>query len=154
MKFKKSQSGRSMVEMLGVLAIIGVLSVGGIAGYSLSMRRHRANGVVDAVSKYALLAYSQCQKKILDGQFDSPEDSDGNYYYYYNESTFENSGIGSLPAGVDHIGAIWVSQDTASGVDTIHMSTRFDDDKLCQAVASIVGKKCAGGSVQIDLNQN
>ena len=29
---KKSQIGRSMIEMLGVLAIIGVLSVGGIAG--------------------------------------------------------------------------------------------------------------------------
>ena len=26
------ESGRSMIEMLGVLAIIGVLSVGGIAG--------------------------------------------------------------------------------------------------------------------------
>ena len=30
----KNESGRSMVEMLGVLAIIGVLSVGGIAGYT------------------------------------------------------------------------------------------------------------------------
>ena len=29
-----NENGRSMVEMLGVLAIIGVLSVGGIAGYS------------------------------------------------------------------------------------------------------------------------
>ncbi len=28
---KNDQSGRSMVEMLGVLAIIGVLSVGGIS---------------------------------------------------------------------------------------------------------------------------
>ena len=27
-----NESGRSMIEMLGVLAIIGVLSVGGIAG--------------------------------------------------------------------------------------------------------------------------
>ena len=27
---KKLESGRSMVEMLGVLAIIGVLSIGGI----------------------------------------------------------------------------------------------------------------------------
>ena len=34
---KKSQFGRSMIEMLGVLAIIGVLSVGGIAGYSKAM---------------------------------------------------------------------------------------------------------------------
>ena len=31
------QCGRSMIEMLGVLAIIGVLSVGGIAGYSKAM---------------------------------------------------------------------------------------------------------------------
>ena len=40
---KKNESGRSMVEMLGVLAIIGVLSIGGIAGYTMSMDRHRAN---------------------------------------------------------------------------------------------------------------
>ena len=29
---KQKEKGRSMVEMLGVLAIIGVLSIGGIAG--------------------------------------------------------------------------------------------------------------------------
>ena len=33
----KNQLGRSMIEMLGVLAIIAVLSVGGIAGYSKAM---------------------------------------------------------------------------------------------------------------------
>ena len=32
-----------MVEMLGVLAIIGVLSVGGIAGYSKAMLKHKMN---------------------------------------------------------------------------------------------------------------
>lgn len=31
---KIDEAGRSMIEMLGVLAIVGVLSVGGIAGYS------------------------------------------------------------------------------------------------------------------------
>ena len=36
---KISQCGRSMVEMLGVLAIIGVLSVGAIAGYSSAMTK-------------------------------------------------------------------------------------------------------------------
>ncbi|MBQ8870568.1 MAG: hypothetical protein IJ019_04250, partial [Alphaproteobacteria bacterium] len=35
--------GRSMVEMLGVLAIIGVLSVGGIAGYSKAMEKYKLN---------------------------------------------------------------------------------------------------------------
>jgi len=33
------ESGRSMVEMLGVLAVIGVLSVGGIAGYKYAMKK-------------------------------------------------------------------------------------------------------------------
>ena len=36
-------AGRSMVEMLGVLAIIGVLSVGAIAGYSKAMFKYRLN---------------------------------------------------------------------------------------------------------------
>ena len=35
--------GRSMIEMLGVLAIIGVLSVGGIAGYSKAMEKFKIN---------------------------------------------------------------------------------------------------------------
>ena len=38
---KNNQIGRSMVEMLGVLAIIGVLSVGGIAGYSKAMEKFK-----------------------------------------------------------------------------------------------------------------
>ena len=36
-------SGRSMVEMLGVLAIIGVLSVGAITGYSKAMMKYKLN---------------------------------------------------------------------------------------------------------------
>ncbi len=38
-----TQSGRSMVEMLGVLAIIGVLSVGAISGYSKAMMKYKLN---------------------------------------------------------------------------------------------------------------
>ena len=40
-----NESGRSMIEMLGVLAIIGVLSVGGIAGYSKAMNKLAAHQV-------------------------------------------------------------------------------------------------------------
>ena len=36
-------TGRSMVEMLGVLAIIGVLSVGAITGYSKAMMKYKLN---------------------------------------------------------------------------------------------------------------
>ena len=45
-----SQSGRSMIEMLGVLAIIGVLSVGGIAGYSKAMEMWNINKAVEQYS--------------------------------------------------------------------------------------------------------
>ena len=44
--FCKSQIGRSMIEMLGVLAIIGVLSVGGLAGYSKAMHKYKVNEAV------------------------------------------------------------------------------------------------------------
>ena len=40
---KINQFGRSMIEMLGVLAIIGVLSVGAIAGYQKAMMKYKLN---------------------------------------------------------------------------------------------------------------
>ncbi len=46
----KSENGRSMVEMLGVLAIIGVLSVGAIAGYSKAMMKYKLNKHAEAVN--------------------------------------------------------------------------------------------------------
>ncbi len=47
---KNNQSGRSMVEMLGVLAIIGVLSAGGLAGYSKAMFKHKLNSTMDQIT--------------------------------------------------------------------------------------------------------
>lgn len=47
---RSEQNGRSMVEMLGVLAIIGVLSVGGIAGYSKAMTKFKINKSMDQIS--------------------------------------------------------------------------------------------------------
>ena len=43
-------TGRSMIEMLGVLAIIGVLSLGGIAGYSKAMEKFKINKILDEYS--------------------------------------------------------------------------------------------------------
>ena len=53
MKNTKNENGRSMIEMLGVLAIIGVLSVGGIAGYSKAMHRYRVNKTIDQITYMA-----------------------------------------------------------------------------------------------------
>ncbi|MCP4395010.1 MAG: type II secretion system protein [Alphaproteobacteria bacterium] len=45
------QSGRSMIEMLGVLAIVGVLSVGALSGYSAAMANHKANEAVEEIKR-------------------------------------------------------------------------------------------------------
>ena len=50
--------GRSMIEMLGVLAIIGVLSVGGIAGYSKAMEKFKLNKVIN---EYSMFLYNMVE---------------------------------------------------------------------------------------------
>lgn len=44
------QNGRSMIEMLGVLAIIGILTVGGFSLVSKATTENRINNVIDEVS--------------------------------------------------------------------------------------------------------
>ena len=161
MNFKKHESGRSMVEMLGVLAIIGVLSVGGIAGYSLSMRRHRANAVIDIASKYALTAYSACQQRVLNGETVSScnagSTSHNSKGYIY--LPFENAGIGALPAGVTGYSSWYIEMHAATGIDTVYMKVEFSDQKLCQAVGSIADigyNGCSNNSsyLEIKFKQN
>ncbi len=43
-------SGRSMVEMLGTLAVIGVLSITGIVGYKYAMNRYRVNQIANELN--------------------------------------------------------------------------------------------------------
>ncbi len=45
----KKQSGRSMIEMLGVLVLIGVLSVAALFGFTYAMNRHKANETIHDV---------------------------------------------------------------------------------------------------------
>ncbi len=155
MNFKKSQSGRSMVEMLGVLAIIGVLSVGGIAGYSLSMRRHRANGVVDYISKFAMSTYTQCQQKLLNNGVDlnDPIGFSGCGSAIDDEGI--NEELGTPPAGVEYVEHHAVLSDATTGVDTVFMTASFTDQKLCQAVAAVSGTTCDGDStIDFMIKQN
>ncbi len=72
MKSLKNESGRSMVEMLGVLAIIGVLSVGGIAGYRTAMERMYLNKALEVADRFALM---------MENEFADWDNS------YYNDGT-------------------------------------------------------------------
>ena len=69
---ENNELGRSMVEMLGVLAIVGVLSAGALAGYSKAMMQHRLNvqqeqinQIVTAITRYQNDLYSNNAQNIL-----------------------------------------------------------------------------------------
>ena len=62
---KQNERGRSMVEILGVLAIIGVLSFGGIQGYRYAMEKHRANDIVNEVNLRTRDTWNMYQTKDL-----------------------------------------------------------------------------------------
>ena len=65
------QFGRSMVEMLGVLAIIGVLSVGGIAGYSKAMLKYKINNTLDTLSQVVARIIELRTSNSLAGSFNT-----------------------------------------------------------------------------------
>ncbi len=65
------ENGRSMVEMLGVLAIIGVLSVGAISGYSRAMMKYKLNKhaaqiseLINTVHMYQYEFHFESEKKF------------------------------------------------------------------------------------------
>ena len=95
----KSQSGRSMVEMLGVLAIVGVLSVGGVYGYGVAMKKHKANELLHQASMLATTISAQIASGKTDlalenfgnssnGSFSSVKGPDGSSNYQSGDDKF------------------------------------------------------------------
>ena len=91
----KSESGRSMVEMLGVLAIIGVLSVGAIAGYSKAMMKYKLNKHAEAVNMLI-------NNVISIGNALSPGNSD---LTFYGTILYK---LNLLPDGIKYISNDWL----------------------------------------------
>ncbi|MBO5285181.1 MAG: type II secretion system protein [Alphaproteobacteria bacterium] len=68
-KKNRAEVGRSMIEMLGVLAIVGILSVGGISAFQKAMIKHKTNQVTEELSGFIneLLRYSKDWKRVSPG---------------------------------------------------------------------------------------
>ena len=130
---KKNESGRSMVEMLGVLAIIGVLSIGGIAGYTMSMRKHRANQVADALNKYSFLIYNTCQKAIIDGTITSIASCNKIEHI----PTYEDTGLTPV-ADLRNVSFSKFDTDAKNEFFLV-LHASFYDSELCKATSSITG---------------
>ena len=54
--YKKSESGRTMVEIIGVLVMIGILTVSSLSLYGRAIGKLHANDLIDAVRTRTLVA--------------------------------------------------------------------------------------------------
>ena len=106
--------GRSMIEMLGVLAIIAVLTVGGIAGYSKAMKKYQANKVVGEIIQ-VLVKWKELSEnnKFYD-------------IYELDEETKKTLGL-CLPSAENCIGRTPVGEISING----HVFMRDADAELC-----------------------
>ena len=132
---KKNENGRSMIEMLGVLAIIGVLSVGGIYGYTTAMRKYKANEIAQTLSMLATMAHS---KNAGEGA----------------DLTLANSGLELKPAGVDLTGTAATCVDSngdayvspATGCALVKVTVSGVGDDIKKALCNIVPKTAGSAS--------
>ncbi|MBQ9739234.1 MAG: type II secretion system protein [Alphaproteobacteria bacterium] len=111
------ESGRSMVEMLGVLAIIGVLSIGGIAGYTMAMNRYKANELLNAASMANILAQS----------------------YNGGNGITTDTTYDTLMGGTNSIAGVAGSSITAKTTGKVTVVT--GDADVCSAMVNIGGSK-------------
>ncbi len=148
---RTNESGRSMVEMLGVLAIIGVLSVGGIAGYTMAMNRYRSNEIIDMANKLAVVAFSarETYAAMHNGDsngFTPPSLTTSGLYTSdkINGATFTAL---TNPASFFTDTECTDVADTTESARSVKMEINFDTENVCKAAASTLGTTCASNKV-------
>ncbi|MGN1063207.1 MAG: hypothetical protein ACI4QM_02660 [Alphaproteobacteria bacterium] len=101
-----AQSGRTMTEMLGTLAIIGVLSIGGIAGYNYAMDKYRANVTINDINLRAIDLITQSGRDLPLSLSEWSRTTDMGYTFSDPEWADDGSialEISGLPEGVCEI---------------------------------------------------
>lgn len=134
----KNQCGRSMIEMIGVLAIIGVLSVGGLEMMTKSRKSSQTAELLGGVANMA--------NNLLQNRKYAAEINSG---YGGNCAKFLKQ-IGKLPAGLTYdsatgvaktkIGASVAAQSDSDGYFTISVSG-LDKETCIKAASNAWGSK-------------
>lgn len=162
---RTNESGRSMVEMLGVLAIIGVLSVGGIAGYTMAMNRYRANEVIDMANKYAVVVFSAYETNLALNRgtpngFAIPSFASTGLVPGGGSSvsgtTFTDTKLCSAISDAGACTAITVTNGThvTTSAVGVQMTLTFDNADVCRAAASSLGVTCDSSTVTFVSKQS
>ncbi len=93
-----ASTGRSMVEMLGVLAIIGVLSIGAISGYSKAMFKYKLNKHSESFS----MLLNEAIKLLpdLERHYGTNITSENNLSYFFLQANLLPDGMSYKNAGI------------------------------------------------------
>ena len=112
---RNRQMGRSMVEMLGVLAIVGLLSIGGLWGFGMAIARYKANEIENYILKCVTTSYT----KTMDV-----------FYVGYCQNIFEEKI--PLPLGLEkYSGPVVASDDPLSNDEDCTVTELKTDGLVC-----------------------
>jgi Tfp pilus assembly protein PilE len=111
--YRKMQYGRSMIEMIGVLAIIGVLSVGGFGIVAKAMKNQRYTQIMSNVAELAASAKKMSCQFLNDNGY-------SNYgIFLYKSGKYPNN-LTYVTSGADvgkYVGTLDVTYKFETGSD-------------------------------------
>ncbi|MBQ4472240.1 MAG: hypothetical protein II942_03250 [Alphaproteobacteria bacterium] len=133
------EQGRTMVEMIGVLAMIGALTLGGLSLYGRSLAKLHANNIVEEARKRTALAN---ENRFTKGMFDR-RDANANYVtaYGYGLSADSNELYKSSYMGQSVIEV---------AVGAIHGGNRITRG-VCRELVKMINTDETGQAVDINI---
>jgi len=151
-QIKKQESGRSMVEMVGVLAIMGLITAGAFvllsSGYA-SQKRSRATDEIDVIASNVRAMAAQALKKDVKFATLPAPDDDGKAKGL--PQAFLDSEDGATP-----FGGIYMVYTKDEG-QTFTIALADISEKECSAMASRAYSKgtgeCTGTTVEITFSE-
>ncbi len=111
-----NESGRSMVEMLGVLAVMGILSVAGITGFKIAMDKNRANTIINEAQKRATLVVPQIQLQNNANPTLNEFSNNNLGYATFDGTVYTSSNLSSMPQGQFGIKVSGVSKNICQNI--------------------------------------
>ena len=121
--------GRSMVEMLGVLAIIGVLSVGAMTGYSKAMLKYKLNKQIEQMNQLINMTYTYGPKIDTSSNMANTGSS---YIPYFKKLNLIPDGMtyadntAIFDALKTHISVFSSSNPNSQGHKIVYIAMRYD----------------------------
>lgn len=124
------QSGRSMIEMSGVLVLIGILSIGAVMGFNYAMDKYRASVTVNDIRLRGidLLTRINRNQEVTLSEWDSVSSAG----YLFQTPLLNDQGIALLTlTGVPPKVCDQVAQDISAEIQTAVNGVKYTGTPIC-----------------------